>query len=96
MFLEAGAGALIRQKNIVGIFDLDTSTLEESTRKFLSRAEKQGRVTIAGEELPKAFVLLAESGDPLKSESIVFSRFASGILVKRCETGGFYDERKAE
>ncbi|MBO5111323.1 MAG: DUF370 domain-containing protein [Clostridia bacterium] len=97
MFLEAGAGALIRQKNIVGIFDLDTSTLEESTRKFLSLAERQGHVTIAGEELPKAFVLLSpKDKDANNHESIVFSRFSSGVLAKRCEIGGFYDERKTE
>lgn len=101
MFLEAGAGALIRQKNIVGIFDLDTSTLEEPTRRLLSRVEKQGHVTIAGEELPKAFILLAKKTGPgpdrtTNDESIVFSRFSSGVLAKRCEIGGFYDERKAE
>ena len=101
MFLEVGARALIRQKNIVGIFDLDTSTLEESTRKFLSRVEKNGRATIAGEELPKAFVLLTEVPDPgktanVKEESIVFTRFSSGVLAKRCEFGGIYDERKTD
>jgi hypothetical protein len=101
MFLEVGAGALIRQKNILGIFDLDTSTLGESTRKFLSRVEKNGRATIAGEELPKAFVLLAEPPRAGKlpnvnEESIVFSRFSSGVLAKRCEFGGIYDERKTD
>ncbi len=101
MFLEAGARALIRQKNIVGIFDLDTSTLEDATRKFLSRVEKNGRATIAGEELPKSFVLLAEPPDAGKipnanEESIVFTRFSSGVLTKRCEFGGIYDERKTD
>ena len=101
MFLEVGAGALIRQKNILGIFDLDTSTLGESTRKFLSRVEKNGRATIAGEELPKAFVLLVEPPRAGKlpnvnEESIVFSRFSSGVLAKRCEFGGIYDERKTD
>ena len=103
MYLEAGAGSLVRQKNIVGIFDLDTSTLEENTRKFLSRAERQGKVKIAGEELPKAFILLSEKApsgkDPGKTdthETIIFSRFSSGVLVKRSESGGIYDERKTE
>ena len=103
MYLEAGAGALIRQKNIVGIFDLDTSTLEENTRKFLSRAERQGRVTIAGEELPKSFVLLADPPRPgvrsdikTNNETVIFSRFSSGVLAKRSESGGIYDERKTE
>ena len=101
MFLEAGAGALIRQKKIVGIFDLDTSTLEEGTRKFLSRVEKNGRATIAGEELPKAFILLTEGPaagqiPTMKEESIVFSRFSTGVLAKRCEFGGIYDERKTD
>ena len=46
----------IRQKNIIGIFDLDNSTVSGVTKNFLSSAEKANR--IAGINiLPKSFVL---------------------------------------
>ena len=94
MYLHAGAKALVRQKNIIGIFDLDTSTLGEETRRFLSASEKKGIVMSANEELPKSFILTSDGvkkGQLHKNETLIFSQISSGVLAKRSESGGFYD-----
>ena len=41
MYINIGANKLIRKKNIVGIFDLDTSSHEKDTRDFLKKSEKK-------------------------------------------------------
>jgi hypothetical protein len=46
-----------RQKNIIGIFDLDNSTVSGITKNFLSTAEKANKI-IGINILPKSFVLI--------------------------------------
>ncbi len=57
MYLHLGGDTTVRTDDIVGIFDLDNSTLSGKTREFLFRAEKEGRVVNVSNELPKSFVL---------------------------------------
>ena len=57
MFLHVGHNKNIREKDIIGIFDTDNATLSPITRKYLARAEKNGLVDSARQEIPKSFVL---------------------------------------
>ena len=57
MYINIGSGKLIRKKEIIGIFDLDTSSHEKETRDFLRIAEKNNLVEVCGNDLPKAFVV---------------------------------------
>lgn len=60
MYLHIGNGHMVRQKYVIGIFDLDTSTVSPITRKYLSTMEKQGMAENVKEEIPKSFVLLGK------------------------------------
>ena len=44
MFLHLGADTVVQTEHILGIFDLDTTTVQKHSREFLNRAEKEGRV----------------------------------------------------
>lgn len=57
MYLHAGNNKVIKKKDIIGIFDLDTSTISGITRKYLHEADKEGIVETVQEELPKSFIL---------------------------------------
>ena len=57
MYLHLGQECIIRTKEILGIFDLDSSTLSKHTRDYLARAEKEGRVVNVTAELPKSFIV---------------------------------------
>ena len=48
---------LIEEDEIVGIFDLDTSTEAFPTRKFLREAEAKGLVRVASKNIPRSFVV---------------------------------------
>jgi len=61
MYLSIGNDMAVRDKSIVGIFDLDNTSVSRRTQVFLSKAEKQGQV-VPCDELPKSFVLTAEYG----------------------------------
>lgn len=57
MFLHLGEDTVITDKNIIGIFDMDTSTVNKATRDYLSKAEKDKKVIYVNYDLPKSFVV---------------------------------------
>lgn len=61
MYLNIGGDMAVRESSVIGIFDLDKTSVSARTREFLSRAEKEGLV-VPCDDLPKAFVLTAEYG----------------------------------
>ena len=81
MYLHIGSNKNIRKKNIIGMFDIDNSTISRTTRQYLSRAESRGEVSAACEELPRAFVLYQEDN----KNKICFSQLSSTALLGRCE-----------
>lgn len=61
MYLHLGEDASVFQKDIIGIFDLDTASLEKRTKEFLASCQKGGVVVNIGKELPKSFIVLEKN-----------------------------------
>ncbi len=61
MYLSIGNDMAVRERGIIGIFDLDNTSTSLRTREFLSAAEREGQV-VPCDDLPKAFVVTAEYG----------------------------------
>ena len=61
MYLDIGKDFAVRDRSIIGIFDLDNTSTSPRTREFLNHAEQEGQV-IPCDGLPKAFVLTDEYG----------------------------------
>ena len=61
MYLSIGNDMAVREKSIIGIFDLDNTSTSRRTREFLEKAEQEGQV-VPCDDLPKSFVLTAEYG----------------------------------
>jgi hypothetical protein len=78
MYLNIGGDMAVREKSIIGIFDLDNTTTSKRTREFLDRAEKEGQV-VPCDDLPKAFVLTAEYG----MDRIFLTSLSATTLEKR-------------
>lgn len=79
MYLSIGSDFAVRQKSIIGIFDLDNSSYSKHTRGFLTRAEQQGEVISIAQDLPKSFVLTEEFG----MNRVYLTQFSSAVLEKR-------------
>ena len=61
MYLSIGNDMAVRDRSIVGIFDMDNTSTSMRTREFLKKAEQEGEV-IPCDDLPKAYVVTAEYG----------------------------------
>ena len=80
-YLHLGKGTLVRDDEVLGIFDLDITSQSHLTRKFLSMADKAGQVVNAAEDIPKSFVLCRMKGQT----RVYLSQMASATLLKRAE-----------
>lgn len=79
MYLHLGKGTVIRETEIIGIFDLDITSQSHLTRKFLSAAEKAGQVINAAEDIPKSFVVTCVNGE----RRLYLSQMATATLLRR-------------
>lgn len=78
MYLYLGGDAAVESRNIIGIFDLDNTSWSIHTRKYLSAAEKRGKLRNAAEDIPKSFVVCAD-------ETVILTQPNTAILVRRLE-----------
>ena len=96
MYLHIGASASVRDRDLVGIFDLDGQMTTADTAAFLRTAEKKG-ITRAADEtgLPKCFLLLTppphnRAGWRQKkkqNETVLFSPISAAALGGRVRDG---------
>jgi len=63
MYLDIGKDMAVRDKSIIGIFDLDNTSTSKRTQEFLNHAEREGNV-VPCDELPKSFIVTSEYGLP--------------------------------
>ncbi len=82
MLIHAGAGRLIRGGDVIGMFDMDGHFDSAVNRDFLKLSEKRGVVETAGEDLPRAFIVVSGKRGGGKS-SVVLSHLSPGTLAKR-------------
>ena len=83
MYLHIGNGKSVKQKDIIGIFDLDTATVSRITKDFINKRQKEGAVTYLDSDLPRAFILLDEKG----KTRVRLSRISTSGLRVRLESG---------
>ena len=83
MFLHIGNGKSVLKRNVIGIFDLDTSTISKTGKDFINKKEKEGLVEYDDFDLPRSFVLVNEDG----KYKIKLSRISSTGLKIRLQEG---------
>ncbi len=82
MYIHIGQETVIKKSEIVGIFDLDNTTVMAKTRDFLNKAEKKGQVKTVSYELPKTFIVCEKNG----KRTVYITPISTATLLKRNET----------
>ena len=85
MYLHLGQSVVVRQKDIIGIFDLDNTSSSFRTRKYLEQVEREGRMVVVTDDLPKSFVICHKDGQ----ETVYLSQLSSATLRGRAENNSF-------
>ena len=81
MYINIGGTTVLRTENIIGIFDLDNTTISARTRNYLNRAEREGNVILVAEDLPKSFIVTKEDGQ----QRVYLSQLSTQTLLKRTD-----------
>lgn len=84
MYIHLGQETVIKSDEVIGIFDLDSTTVSKNTRIFLSKAEKKKEVVNVSFELPKSFIICSKK----RKNKVFISQISSSTLRKR---SGFID-----
>ena len=85
MYMHLGENTVVKLDEIIGIFDMDNTTVSKSTRDFLKLSEKRGEVINVSYELPKSFIVCSNKR---KEKRVYISQISSTTLNKR---SGFID-----
>ena len=79
MYLPIGADFSVRTSCIIGIFDMENTSVSKHTRAFFAQAEKMGEVIDVSNDLPKSYIITEEYG----MRKIYLTQFNAAILEKR-------------
>ncbi|SHE88033.1 extracellular matrix regulator RemB [Clostridium fallax] len=81
MFLHLGENVVVPIKDVIGIFDLQTTMYSSDTIAFLRMAEEDGFVERITNDKPKSFVIAEVN----KKSKIYLSPISSSTLTKRTD-----------
>lgn len=80
MFLHLGNEVIINTKNLIGIFDIEKSSISKFTKEYLNNAEKMRRIVNVSYELPKSFIVCLDENF---NETVYISQISTATLRKR-------------
>ncbi len=83
MYVHLGQDTVVWSGDILGVFDMDNSTVSRHTRGFLALAQKEGRVVNVSMELPKSYIVCSHQ-DRL---TVYISQIAPATLLRRIQRG---------
>ena len=79
MYLHLGENTVIRSVEIVGIIDIETTTVSKITKDFLYGVETAGRIVNVSYDMPKSAVLCEYN----KEQTVYISPISPQTLLKR-------------
>ncbi|MGN0604628.1 MAG: extracellular matrix regulator RemB [Oscillospiraceae bacterium] len=83
MYLHLGEDTVVCDKDIIGIFDIENTSVSKHTKEFLNAAGKGSRTFNVSYEMPKSFVICC---DKKGKETVYISQISASTLRKRSES----------
>ena len=80
MYIHLGRDYVLNDRDVICIFNLETTTISPRGREFLNYAQKNGAVVSLSEELPQCYVLADAPVD-----TVYLSELSSTAMKKRTE-----------
>ena len=81
MYIHLGRDYVLNDRDVIGIFNMETTTITPRGREFLNYAQKNGAVVSLSDELPQSYVL----ADGAVVDTVYLSELSSAVLRRRAE-----------
>lgn len=82
MYLRISNDSVVLKSDIIGIFDMDNTTVSRQGRDFLPNAEKAGKIIYTTEDLPKSYVVAVHEGEM----KVYMSSLSAKVLSNRAKS----------
>ncbi len=79
MYLHLGEETAVITSSIIGVFDIENTSVSKHTKEFLAAAEKNGNVVNVSYDMPKSFTVCEEKG----KKKVYISPISTATLKKR-------------
>ena len=85
MFLHLGNNISIPIESVIGVFDLELTTVTVYARDLLKKAEVEKRVVSVSDDMPKSFIIVQEKlyGNGDKIDIVYLTPISASTLRKR-------------
>lgn len=74
-----GQNTLVNEKEVIGIFDLDNTTVQKATREFLNKSEAENEVFNIATDIPRSFIVCKKG----ENKKLYLSQLSPTTLTKR-------------
>ena len=81
MYIHLGRDYVLNDRDIIGIFNMETTTITPRGREFLNYAQKNGAVVSLSEELTQSYVL----ADGAVVDTVYLSELSPAARGRRAE-----------
>lgn len=82
MFLHIGNDTVVRENDIIAVFDMDNTTISKHSREFLANAQKTDIVFDICDDLPKSYIVTNCDG----INRVYISSVSSQTIYKRANS----------
>lgn len=83
MYLHLGQDVVVPSRTVIGIFDIENTSISKITKEFLGSEEKLHHVVNVTMELPKSFVVCREKRNGEEETVVYISQISCMTLKKR-------------
>ena len=88
MYLHLGNDVVVSESSVVGIFDIENTSISPATKEFFAAAQKENKVVYVTDDLPKSFVVCRDGNET----TVYICQVSPATMLKRAEN----NERETE
>lgn len=81
MYIHIGNNFVVKDNEIIGVFDIENTTISKKTRDYLNIAEKNKKVINISTDIPRSFIVCLKNKEPV----VYLSQLTSFTILKRTE-----------
>lgn len=78
MYINIGGDVIINAQEIIGVFDIDKTTVYKVNRNYLSKTEKSGKIINITDKIPKSFIVCEKN-----SENMVYISPLTPVTIQK-------------
>ncbi len=85
MYVSLGSDVSVLKSEIIGIFDIEKTSVVKSVNEYLSYCQKNGKIYYVSLDMPKSFVVC--------KDCVYITNVGASTLFKRCQNIPAYKQK---